>query len=92
MKYSQKHICSQEHAIIQTDYKVIQTKMATAIFFIQLCMRSGTGRSGIMATGQRQTRLSVQLRSKAYAVLFLSQQVCATIVANGLAMKETRSR
>ena len=32
MKYSQKRICSQEHAIIQTDYRVIQTKMATAIF------------------------------------------------------------
>ena len=32
MKYSQKHICSQEHAIIQTHYRVIQTKMATALF------------------------------------------------------------
>ena len=32
MKYSQKCICSQEHTIIQTDYGVIQTKMATAIF------------------------------------------------------------
>ena len=32
MKYSKKRICSQEHAIIQTDYKVIQTKMATALF------------------------------------------------------------
>ena len=83
MKYSEKHICSQEHAIIQTDYRVIQTKMATPSFFVQLCTQSGTGQSGIMAAGQRRTGLSEQLRSKAYAVLFLSRQVHATVVANG---------
>ena len=51
-------------------------------FFVQLCTQSGTGRSDIMAAGQRRTGLSAQLRSKAYAILFLSRQVRATIVAN----------
>ena len=85
MKYSQKHICSQEHTIIQTDYRVIQEGWLPPSFFVQLCVQSDTARSSILATGQRRTGLwaAAQLRSKAHAVLFLSQQVRATVVANG---------
>ena len=84
MKYTQKRICSQEHAIIQTDYlEFYEQRWLLPLFLVQLCAQSGTGRSGIMAAGQRRTGLSAQLRSKAYAVLFLSRQVRATIVANG---------
>ena len=76
-----KRICSQKHAIIQTDYRVIQRCLPPS-FFVQLCAQRGNGRLDIIAAEQRQTGLAAQLRSKAYAVLFLSRLVRATIVAN----------
>ena len=58
--------------------------MATSLFLRTTLRAKWNRMAGYnMAAGQRRTGLSAQLRSKAYAVLFLSQQVWATIVANG---------
>ena len=83
MKYSQKCICSQEHAIIQTDYRVRQTKMATVLFLCTTLRAKWNRTVGYNSCRAKTNRALAQLRSKAYAVLFLSQQVRATIVANG---------
>ena len=73
---------------MQTDYRVIQTKIATAWGDIRevrllsrdvlLCMintEAGAGQSG--------TGVSVQQFLQVYTVFFLSQQVHTTVVANG---------